>query len=225
MCPATSPPSLQAAPLPSPRLVLGSTSPYRRELLARLGMPFDVVSPEVDERPLRDEAPLQTALRLAAQKARAVAQRCEDDAVVIGSDQVADLNGMVMGKPGDHARAKAQLQAMRGQTVRFHTAVCVKRAATRFEQTQVSTVSVRFRALSDDAIDTYLRLEQPYDCAGSAKCEGLGIVLLEGIDSDDPTALVGLPLIVTTSLLQAAGLDVLGQLGKAGQTDLPDATT
>lgn len=214
-------PSPHAAHLPSPRLVLGSTSPYRRELLARLGLPFDVASPEVDEDPLPDEAPLQTALRLAAWKARAVAQRCEDDAVVIGSDQVADLNGMVLGKPGDHARAKAQLQAMRGQTVRFHTAVCVKRAATGFEQTQVSTVSVRFRALSDEAIDTYLRLEQPYDCAGSAKCEGLGIVLLERIDSDDPTALVGLPLIVTTGLLQVAGLDVLGQLGQAG---LPSPT-
>ena len=210
--------SPHAAPLPAPRLVLGSTSPYRRELLARLGLPFDVASPEVNERPLPDEAPLQTALRLAAWKARAVAQRCEDDAVVIGSDQVADLNGMVLGKPGDHARAKAQLQAMRGQTVRFHTAVCVKRAATGFEQTEVSTVSVRFRALSDEAIDTYLRLEQPYDCAGSAKCEGLGIVLLERIDSDDPTALVGLPLILTTGLLQGAGLDVLAQLGRLAQT-------
>ena len=218
---APSTPSPHAAPLLSPRLVLGSTSPYRRELLARLGLPFDVASPEVNERPLPDEAPLQTALRLAAWKACAVAQRCEDDAVVIGSDQVADLNGMVLGKPGDHARAKAQLQAMRGQTVRFHTAVCVKRAATGFEQTEVSTVSVRFRALSDEAIDTYLRLEQPYDCAGSAKCEGLGIVLLERIDSDDPTALVGLPLIVTTGLLQGAGLDVLGQLGRAG---LPSQT-
>ena len=209
--------SPHAAPLPAPRLVLGSTSPYRRELLARLGLPFDVASPEVNERPLPDEAPLQTALRLAAWKARAVAQRCADDAVVIGSDQVADLNGMVLGKPGDHARAKAQLQAMRGQTVRFHTAVCVKRAATGFEQTEVSTVSVRFRALSDEAIDTYLRLEQPYDCAGSAKCEGLGIVLLERIDSDDPTALVGLPLILTTGLLQGAGLDVLAQLGRLAQ--------
>lgn len=202
---------------PSPRLVLGSTSPYRRELLARLGLPFDVASPEVDEHPLPAETPLQTALRLAKLKARAVAARCPDDAVVIGSDQVADLDGMILGKPGDHARAKAQLQTMRGQTVRFHTAVCVKRAATGFEQAQVSTVSVRFRALNDEAIDTYLRLEQPYDCAGSAKCEGLGIVLLERIDSDDPTALVGLPLILTTGLLQGAGLDVLAQLGRLAQ--------
>ena len=207
-----------ASPTPSPRLVLGSTSPYRRELLTRLGLPFDAASPEVDEHPLPAEAPLQTALRLATLKARAVAARCPDDAVVIGSDQVADLNGMILGKPGNHARAKAQLQTMRGQTVRFHTAVCVKRVTTGFEQAQVSTVSVRFRALNDEAIDTYLRLEQPYDCAGSAKCEGLGIVLLERIDSDDPTALVGLPLILTTGLLQGAGLDVLAQLGRLAQT-------
>lgn len=205
--PTTLPP-----PLAAPRLVLGSTSPYRRELLGRLRLPFDVASPEVDERPLAGEMPAVTARRLAALKAQAVAARCTDDAVVIGSDQVADLNGMILGKPGDHARAKAQLQAMRGQTVRFHTAVCVRREATGFEQIEVSTVSVKFRAYSDEAIETYLRLEQPYDCAGSAKCEGLGIVLLARIDSDDPTALVGLPLIATTGLLQAAGLDVLAQL-------------
>ena len=205
-----------AAPvsLPCPRLVLGSTSPYRRELLARLGLAFDVASPEVDEHPLPAETPLETALRLATWKARAVAERCVDDAVVIGSDQVADLDGMILGKPGNHARAKAQLLAMRGRTVRFHTAVCVKRVATEFERTEASTVSVRFRALSDEAIETYLRLEQPYDCAGSAKCEGLGIVLLEHIDSDDPTALIGLPLILSTGLLQAAGLDVLAQRGQ-----------
>lgn len=203
-----------SCPLPAnadlgPRLVLGSTSPYRRELLARLEWPFDVCSPQVDEQALPDEAPLQTALRLATFKARAVAEQCQDDAVVIGSDQVADLDGLALGKPGNHARAKTQLQAMRGRTVRFHTAVCVKRETTGFEQTEVRTVAVRFRALSDEAIETYLRLEQPYDCAGSAKCEGLGITLLERIDSDDPTALVGLPLIATTALLQAAGLDVL----------------
>lgn len=203
-------------PFPSvvvaPRLVLGSTSPYRRELLGRLRLPFDVASPEVDERPLPGEMPAATAQRLAVLKAQAVAARCADDAVVIGSDQVADLNGVILGKPGDHARAMAQLQAMRGQTVRFHTAVCVKRGTTGFEQTVVNTVSVQFRVYSDAAIETYLRLEQPYDCAGSAKCEGLGIALLARIDSDDPTALVGLPLIATTGLLQAAGLDVLAQL-------------
>ena len=197
-------------------LILASTSPYRRELLARLGLPFDVASPEVDEHPLPAETPLQTALRLATLKARAVAARCPDDAVVIGSDQVADLDGMILGKPGDHARAKAQLQTMRGQTVRFHTAVCVKRATTGFEQAQVSTVSVRFRALSDEAIDTYLRLEQPYDCAGSAKCAGLGFVLLDRFVSNDPTSLVGLPLILTNRLLREAGLDVLAALAQDG---------
>ncbi|MBP7131598.1 MAG: septum formation protein Maf [Aquabacterium sp.] len=198
-----------ASQAPSPILILGSTSPYRRELLSRLRWPFEVASPEVNECPLPGETPRQTSLRLATLKAQAVAERRTDDVVVIGSDQVADLDGTLLGKPGDHAGARQQLQAMRGRTVHFHTAVCVKRVASGFEQTQTSTVSVRFRMLSDEAIDTYLHLEQPYDCAGSAKCEGLGIVLLERIDSDDPTALVGLPLILTTGLLQAAGLDVL----------------
>lgn len=203
------------SPLPAssaPRLVLGSTSPYRRELLGRLRLPFDVSSPHVDEQPLPHETPQQTALRLAEWKAGAVAASQQGDVVVIGSDQVADLDGTILGKPGNHARAKAQLQAMRGQTVRFHTAVCVRREATGFDETAVSTVSVQFRHVSDEAIETYLRLEQPYDCAGSAKCEGLGIALLARIDSDDPTALIGLPLILTTGLLQAAGLDVLTQL-------------
>src|SRR5690606_27892651 len=142
-----------------PHLVLGSTSRYRRELLARLGLPFDVAAPDVDETALIDETPLDTARRLAELKARAVAAQHADDVVVIGSDQVADLDGVIMGKPGDHARATAQLRAMRGKTVHFHTAVCVKRAVTDFEQTQVSSVSVRFRELSDEAIETYLRLE------------------------------------------------------------------
>lgn len=197
------------APTLPPRLVLGSTSPYRRELLSRLGLPFEVLAPSVDESALASETPLAMAQRLATEKARAVSRLCADDAIVIGSDQVADLNGLILGKPGDHTRATAQLQAMRGQTVLFHTAVCVIRRATGFEQTVVSTVAVRFRHLSDEDIETYLRLEQPYDCAGSAKCEGLGIVLLDRIDSDDPTALVGLPLILTSGLLQAAGLNIL----------------
>ena len=198
-------------------LILASTSVYRRHLLERLRLPFSVVASDVDETLLPGETPETLACRLALAKAQSVA-KAHPGAVVIGSDQVADLDGMILGKPGDHARAKAQLQTMRGQTVRFHTAVCVKRVTTGFEQAQVNTVSVRFRALSDEAIDTYLRLEQPYDCAGSAKCEGLGIVLLERIDSDDPTALVGLPLILTTGLLQGAGLDVLAQLGRLAQT-------
>jgi septum formation protein len=194
---------------PKPRLVLGSTSPYRRELLSRLGMPFDTRSPDVDEAALPDEPPQALAMRLALAKARAVAERERGDVVVIGSDQVADLNGQHLGKPGTHEKAAAQLQAMRGQTVRFHTAVCVRRAASSFEEAVLQTVTVRFRDLSDGDIERYLRREQPYDCAGSAKAEGLGIALLESIDSQDPTALIGLPLIDTARLLRQAGLDAL----------------
>ncbi len=194
---------------PKPRLVLGSTSPYRRELLSRLGMPFDTRSPDVDEAALPNEPPQALAMRLALAKARAVAERERGDVVVIGSDQVADLNGQHLGKPGTHENATAQLQAMRGQTVRFHTAVCVRRAASSFEETVLQTVTVRFRDLSDGDIERYLRREQPYDCAGSAKAEGLGIALLESIDSQDPTALIGLPLIDTARLLRQAGLDAL----------------
>lgn len=193
----------------TPRLVLGSTSPYRRELLARLGQPFEVSPPEVDETPQPDEAPSALARRLALAKAQAVARLQPGDAVVIGSDQVADLHGQPLGKPGNHERAVAQLQALSGQTVRFHTAVAVLRPATGFVGEQLHTVRVRFRPLSQHDIDTYLRLEQPYDCAGSAKCEGLGIVLLDEIDSRDPTALIGLPLIAVHQLLREAGLDLL----------------
>ena len=192
-----------------PRLVLGSSSPYRRELLARLGQPFDTCSPDVDETPKPDEPALALACRLAELKARAVAASCNDDVVVIGSDQVADLLGRPLGKPGHHAAAVAQLQALSGQTAHFHTAVCVMRPRTGLLLQAVNSVTVQFRALSDEAIETYLRREQPYDCAGSAKCEGLGIVLLDRIDSDDPTALVGLPLIATSRLLRQAGWDPL----------------
>ena len=186
-------------------LVLGSTSRYRRELLQRLGLPFTVAAPDVDETPLQGEAPRALALRLALAKAHAVAAQ-HPDAVVIGSDQVADLAGQPLGKPGDHARATAQLQRMRGHTVVFHTAVAVVCHASGFVQTDLAPVRVRFRKLSDAEIERYLRAEQPYDCAGSAKSEGLGISLLEAIDSDDPTALIGLPLIRTCRLLRAAGL-------------------
>jgi len=192
-----------------PRLVLGSTSPYRRELLQRLGLPFDVCHPQVDESPQPDEAPRALAVRLALEKARAVARTQPDDVVVIGSDQVADLDGQPLGKPGDHATAVRQLQAQRGRVVHFHTAVAVVRPARDFEVEVLSTVSVHMRAVSDDDIDTYLRLERPYDCAGSAKCEGLGIALLDRITSDDPTALIGLPLIAVSRLLREAGLDPL----------------
>ena len=190
------------------RLILGSTSPYRRELMLRLRLPFDVVSPDVDETPLAGEAPRALALRLALAKARAVAAM-HPNAVVIGSDQVADLDGEPLGKPGTHARATAQLQRMRGKTVVFQTAVAVVCIETGFSQMDLAEVNVKFRNLDDEEIECYLLAETPYDCAGSAKSEGLGIALLESIDSDDPTALVGLPLIRTCQMLRAAGVTVL----------------
>ena len=194
--------------MPSRSLVLASTSRYRRELLARLRLPFAVRSPDVDETALAGEAPSALAMRLAWAKAEAVAATCPE-AVVIGSDQVADLDGTALGKPGDHARATAQLRSMRGRTVLFHTAVAVVCQASGFREAALATVTARFRALSDDEIEHYLRAEQPYDCAGSAKAEALGIALLESIDSDDPTALIGLPLIRTCGLLRRAGIDAL----------------
>lgn len=190
------------------KLVLGSTSPYRRELLARLRLPFDVASPEVDETPQPQESPPDLACRLALAKARAVAVRFPA-AVVIGSDQVADLDGQSLGKPGNHERAVTQLRLMRGQIVVFQTAVAVVCQESGFEQVELAPVRVRFRDLSDAEIEHYLRAETPYDCAGSAKSEGLGIALLESIENDDPTALVGLPLIRTARLLRAAGLSLL----------------
>ncbi|MDE1948712.1 MAG: septum formation inhibitor Maf [Burkholderiales bacterium] len=191
-----------------PPLVLGSTSRYRRELLQRLRLPFSVASPEVDETPRPGEAPRELALRLALAKARAVAA-LHPEAVVIGADQVADLDGAAIGKPGTHERAVAQLRAMSGRRVVFQTAIAVLRPATGFERSALAPVTVHFRDLGGDEIERYLRLEQPYDCAGSAKCETLGIALLRSIESDDPTALVGLPLIRTSELLRAAGLDPL----------------
>ncbi len=199
--PATRPPTGR-------RLVLGSTSPYRRELLQRLQIPFEVAAPEVDETPLPHEAPDALAGRLALAKAHAVARNFPQ-AVVIGSDQVADLDGLALGKPGNHERAVSQLRQMRGQTVIFQTAVAVVCLESGFEQTALAAVRVKFRDLNDAEIENYLRTEQPYDCAGSAKSEGLGIALLESIDSDDPTALVGLPLIRTCKMIQAAGIAVL----------------
>lgn len=190
----------------SPRtLVLGSTSPYRRALLERLRIPFEVQGPEVDETPHAGEAPMALAQRLALAKAQSVAKRFPQ-AIVIGSDQVADLNGEPLGKPGNHANAVKQLQKIRGQTVVFQTAVSVVCLATGFAQSELAQVKVQFRHVSDAAIEAYLQAEQPYDCAGSAKSEGLGIALLERIDNQDPTALVGLPLILTCRLLRAAGL-------------------
>ena len=186
-------------------LVLGSTSVYRRELLQRLRLPFTVAAPDVDETPQPHEAPHTLALRLALAKAHAVAAQ-HPEAVVIGSDQVADLAGHALGKPGTHERATEQLRLMSGHSVIFQTAVAVVCHATGFEQAELAAVDVRFRPLSDEEIERYLRAEQPYDCAGSAKSEGLGISLLDAIHSDDPTALIGLPLIRTCQLLRAAGL-------------------
>lgn len=213
MSPSPAAPDRTALPgTPVRTLILGSTSRYRRELLARLATPFEVVSPEVDETPLRGEAPAALALRLALAKARAVAANFPQ-AVVIGSDQVADLNKQPLGKPGTHERAVAQLRQMRGQTVVFQTAVAVVCADSGFEQVELAAVRVKFRELDDAEIENYLRIEQPYDCAGSAKSEGLGIALLDSIESDDPTALVGLPLIRTCRMLRAAGITLLGSAG------------
>jgi septum formation protein len=189
-------------------LILGSTSRYRHELLSRLGLPFETERPQVDETPAPGEAPADLARRLALAKAHEVAHR-HPEAVVIGSDQVADLLGQPLGKPGTHERAVAQLRQMRGQTVVFQTAVAVVCHATGFEQIDLAPVRVVFRDLGDAEIEHYLRTEQPYDCAGSAKSEGLGIALLERIDNDDPTALVGLPLIRTCRMIRAAGVPVL----------------
>ena len=189
-------------------LILGSSSRYRRELLQRLRLPFTVETPELDESALPAEAPAALAQRLALAKAHAVAAR-HPGAVVIGSDQVADLDGEPIGKPGTHERAVAQLRRMRGRSVVFQTAVAVVCHATGYVGTALAAVTVRFRALTDAEIEHYLRTEEPYDCAGSAKCETLGIALLDGIDSDDPTALVGLPLIRTCALLREAGIDPL----------------
>ena len=189
-------------------MILGSTSAYRRELLTRLRLPFEVASPEVDETPLTNESPRDLACRLALAKAHAVADKFPA-AVVIGSDQVADLGGQPLGKPGNHERAVAQLRMMRGKLVVFQTAVAVVCRDTGFAKVDLAAVRVKFLDLSDTHIEAYLRAETPYDCAGSAKSEGLGIALLESIENDDPTALIGLPLIRTCRLLRAAGLDLL----------------
>lgn len=197
-----------SAAAPDRPLVLGSSSPYRRELLSRLRLRFQTATPAVDETALPGESPLETARRLALAKAHAVALQFPQ-AVVIGSDQVADLGGSALGKPGSHDKAVAQLRQMSGQVVVFQTAVAVVCAATGFEQLDVAPVRVTFRRLADAEIEAYLRAEQPYDCAGSARSEGLGIALLDAIESDDPSALVGLPLIRTCRMIRAAGVKVL----------------
>jgi septum formation protein len=199
---------MHVSPTPPLSLLLASTSRYRRDLLGRLNLPFEAIAPQVDEAAWAHETPLATCVRLAHAKAMAVARQ-HPEAVVIGSDQVADYQGQALSKPGHHEAAVAQLQAMRGQTVVFHTALCVLRLATGFVHQDVAHVRTTFRTLSDAHIERYLRLEQPYDCAGSAKSEALGIALMSSIESDDPTALVGLPLIRCAHALRLAGLDPL----------------
>ncbi len=195
-------------PAPLPRLILASSSIYRQQLLARLRLPFEAISPAIDEAPLAGETPPATALRLARAKADAVA-RSAGKALVIGSDQVATLDGEHIGKPGDHANALRQLQKMRGREVVFHTALCLLDARPDAQQrVQLDNVQtrVRFRELPDSELDAYLRIEQPYDCAGSAKNEALGIAMIAAIHSDDPTALTGLPLIALTTMLRQVGV-------------------
>jgi septum formation protein len=187
-----------------PRLTLASTSRYRRELLERLRLPFAVARPDVDETALTGESPLALATRLAEAKARAVARTLDGDGWALGSDQVADLDGRALGKPGGRDAAIAQLQAMSGGVVRFHTALCLAHADGR-ALAAIDRTEVRFRALTDAEIERYVDAEQPFDCAGSFKSEGLGIALFEAIDNRDPTALIGLPLIATCALLRQAG--------------------
>jgi 7-methyl-GTP pyrophosphatase len=192
----------------SRRLVLASTSRYRKELLARLGLAFEVVAPQVDERPLGGEAPPDTALRLAAMKAQSVRAQ-HRDALIIGSDQVAMSAGRLLGKPGDHKTAVRQLRALSGKSAEFHTALALLDSASGRLQTEVVPSRVHFRDLDDERIENYVRREQPFDCAGSAKAEGLGIALIAAIETRDPTSLIGLPLIALTSMLERAGLPVV----------------
>ncbi|OWW22102.1 Maf-like protein [Noviherbaspirillum denitrificans] len=197
------------SPATFPRLILASSSRYRKELLSRLHMPFEISVPDIDETPFTDEAPEQTALRLAKEKASFVASS-NPGSLVIGSDQVATLDGEQIGKPGSHENALAQLKKMRGRKVVFHTALCLWNdlARTEADRLQVENVQtfVSFRELPDHELDAYLRIEQPYDCAGSAKNEGLGIAIIERIESTDPTALTGLPMIALCSMLRRAGV-------------------
>ena len=192
-----------------PRLILASSSKYRKELLSRLHLPFDVLAPDIDETPVSGETPEKTAMRLAREKAIAVTKQAPG-ALVIGSDQVATLDGQQIGKPGTHENALKQLQQMRGRRVIFHTALCLcdGRATSPADTIQLENVQtfVTFRNLSDQELDAYLHIEQPYDCAGSAKNEGLGVAILEKIESTDPTALTGLPLITLCSMLRRAGM-------------------
>ena len=190
------------------QLVLASTSKYRRALLERLGLAFEVAAPGVDEQALPGEAPADTAARLAALKARSLEGRFAD-ALIIGSDQVAALGSERLDKPGTHENAARQLRRLSGRIAQFHTAVTLLDSKTGKSESKVVPCRVVFRALDDARIEAYLRREQPYDCAGSAKAEGLGIALIARIETDDPTSLIGLPLIALTAMLERAGLPVL----------------
>ena len=194
--------------VPLRHLVLASTSPYRRELLSRLGMPFDVAAPGCDETPLPGEPPSATATRLAHAKSRAVIQ-LYTDALCIGSDQVAILGDRPVGKPGNHENALRQLMSMAGRSVVFHTALCVTDATSGRSSAATVPTTVWFRPYSEAEADTYLHREKPYDCAGSAKIEGMGILLVEKVESEDPTALIGLPLIALSRLLREFGVSPL----------------
>jgi septum formation protein len=190
------------------KLVLGSTSRYRRELLARLRIPFEVMAPDVDEAPLAGEPPSATALRLAQAKARAVAARC-DDALVIGSDQVADCGGRAVSKPGNRANAERELRTLSGRSIVFHTGVALVDARSGRCRSELIDVTSVFRKLTDREIASYLDREKPWDCAGAVRSEAMGIALFERISADDPTALIGLPLIALTRMLRAEGMDPL----------------
>jgi septum formation protein len=189
------------------QLVLASSSPFRQTLLQRLGLPFETANPAIDETPQANENPEQTAARLAHTKAQAVAARFPG-ALIIGSDQVAVCDGVALGKPGTHENAVRQLRMMRGKSTTFFTALCLLNAATGKSQSALAANTVYFRDYSDDDIERYLRREQPYNCAGSAKAEGLGIVMISRMQGDDPNALIGLPLIELTSMLKREGVAI-----------------
>ena len=196
--------------LDNKKLVLASTSPYRAALLSRLHVPFETIAPKVDESPLPAETPQQTALRLAIAKARAVVNS-HPDALIIGSDQVADLDGRSIGKPGDRANAVAQLKMIRGKRVIFHTALCLLNAATGQVHSRVVPTTVTLRNYGDEEIEAYLDKEPAFDCAGSAKSEALGIALMASLEGNDPNALIGLPLIALVEMLQAEDFVVLSR--------------
>ena len=204
-----------------PELVLASTSTYRKDLLARLQIPFETIAPDAVENLIDGEGPGEMAARLAGAKARCVvsvpdangAAQGHRDRVIIGSDQVLAAGSRKLGKPGTHQRAVAQLQSVSGQWVRFHTGVCVLRPLTGYSRTLVETYDLRFRTLSDSLIEQYLQTEKPYNCAGAMKAESLGVVLLESARGADQTTLLGLPLMALTRVLRAAGLDVDGMIG------------